>query len=139
MNPQLHNAYVNLARVQQESRQYAAALATFRQIQQRWPQDLVSQQAMCWLLATAPDDDVRSGKEAATLARELAQQGQAETSPLQYLLAAALAESGEFEQAIDHARLALQSAQRDKNSTLAKQIQQHLRRYEQRQPLRLAP
>lgn len=90
---------------------------------------------LAWELATAPDDFLRGGNEALSLARRIheALPQQASASDV---FAAALAETGDFEAAVQIARQGLQLARASKQTQIAQQIQQRLVLYEKRRPYR---
>lgn len=78
--------------------QSAAAVADFRAAVKTAPDDLVAANELAWLLATAPEADVRNGREA----REIAEPLVARSRRINWLetLAAAWAETGDFSRAI---------------------------------------
>jgi tetratricopeptide (TPR) repeat protein len=82
-------------------------------IQQIDPGDLQNQRALAWVLATHPDDRVRNGKEAVVLARQIVDATRGQVPLFLLTLSAALAESGDFNQAIT---AAAQSAEVYKNT-----------------------
>lgn len=90
--------------------------------------------AIAWFLATCPDDTVRNGKEAllhATKACELTnwqERGYLDT------LAAAYAETGDFEQAVKYQKQALEFG--DMSPEARTRMEERLMLYEQRKPYR---
>jgi tetratricopeptide (TPR) repeat protein len=89
---------------------------------------------LAWELATAPVDNLRNGTEAVALARRIHQAYPDDPSSAD-VLAAALAEIGEFEEAKRWAGLAIQLARRTGAPTTS-QIQLRLNAYQQRLPFR---
>ena len=92
------------------------------------------------LLAASPDDSTRDGRAAVELARRLCPQPQSCNLWHVSALAAALAETGHFEQAAELARLALARAQRSPSPTerrLVTALAVQLELYESGQPYRL--
>jgi Tfp pilus assembly protein PilF len=100
-----------------------------------------------WVLATSPDDDLRDGKRAVELATKAAEQTNYETPHILSTLAAAYAETGDFENAkkwsaksVELAQKALESAESDKDRERLKkelaQLQKELAMVEEGKPVR---
>jgi tetratricopeptide (TPR) repeat protein len=93
---------------------------------------------LAWIRATSPDPALRNGADAVRLAERSCaltptpDAGQLDT------LAAAYAESGDFDRAIETAEHALRLAESTSNKALARQIAQHLGFYRKREPVREA-
>jgi Flp pilus assembly protein TadD len=79
-------------------------------------------QRLSWLLATAPDANVRNGSRAVQLAEHLAQRIQSNPQVLD-TLAAAYAETGQFARAVETASRAMQVASQQDMSELADEIE----------------
>ncbi|RJP34413.1 MAG: hypothetical protein C4547_10825 [Phycisphaerales bacterium] len=93
---------------------------------------------LAWLLATSADADVRHAAEALRLAEPLARRG--DRARVLDVLAAAQAESGRYEEAIESARKALDLAERTGPAPLADEIRARLALYDQQRPFRrIAP
>src|SRR5690606_3998132 len=86
------------------------------------------------LLAASPDAAVRDGARAMALVEELLQSQK--TTEIGETLAMALAETGDFDRAASVQRSVLQAVRRGGDQAEAGRLEQNLRRYEQRQPLR---
>jgi tetratricopeptide (TPR) repeat protein len=100
-----------------------------------------------WVLATSPDDDLRDGKRAVELATKAAEQSNYETPHILSTLAAAYAETGDFENAkkwsaksVELAQKALESAESDEERERLKkeleQLQKELTTFEDGKPVR---
>jgi tetratricopeptide (TPR) repeat protein len=100
-----------------------------------------------WVLATSPDDNLRDGKRAVELATKAAEQTNYETPHILSTLAAAYAETGDFENAkkwsaksVELAQKALESAESDKDRERMKkeleQLQKELAMFEEGKPVR---
>ncbi|UCD75936.1 MAG: fused MFS/spermidine synthase [Phycisphaerales bacterium] len=89
---------------------------------------------LAWVLATSPDDTVRDGSRAVDLARS-ATEGSTDPRGLD-ILAAALAEAGRFEEAVEVAERAATLAVNRRDATLAQEIRRRQSLYEQRRPYR---
>ncbi len=109
-----------LARLQLERGQLAQdrgegreALACYREAVAHDPDLAEAHDALAWLLATSPEEEVRGGEEAVRSARRACQlTGEANASYLD-TLAAACAESGDFAQAVEWAERAVELAPPD--------------------------
>ena len=89
---------------------------------------------LAWVLATSPDDAVRDGSRAVDLARS-ATEGSTDPWGLD-ILAAALAEAGRFEEAVEVAERAVAEAVVRRKATLAQEIRGRLSLYEEGRPYR---
>lgn len=89
----------------------AEAAAEYRAAVRLGPEDLDSRLALAWLLATCPDAAVRHGADALRLATELCAASEWRSVRALDTLAAALAESGRFDEAATRAGEALALAE----------------------------
>lgn len=128
-------AHFRLADVLQLQGQDATAIAQYRQTLKVDPQFTEAMNNLAWLLSTTPEDVLRQPQEAITLA-EQASQLQNDQNP-SYLdtLSAAYAAAGQYEKALATAKAALALAKVAKNVPVVREIEEHLQRYERRQPL----
>jgi tetratricopeptide (TPR) repeat protein len=113
-----------------------AGLAEYRAALELRPGWERPQMLLAWTLATAPDASVRDGREALRLARALNEASGNRLPRHLDTLAAALAETGEFELAQDAARRAVAGARAAGNVAAAREIEQRLHLYEARLPFR---
>ena len=79
---------------------------------------VVATSQLAFLLATCPSDALRDGREALTLASELAARAKPDDVATLDVLAAALAENGRFDEALATIRRALTVAAAQKNTQL---------------------
>jgi tetratricopeptide (TPR) repeat protein len=114
---------------------YAAALADFRKALARDPRSAVVHNEIAWLLATAPDDKLRDGKQAVEHATRACAATAYADFELIDTLAAAHAECGDFDAAVQWAQKALDLAPAEKKS----EIRGRLELYRAKQPYRLGP
>lgn len=115
---------------------FAHAAKAFRLGLEIDPTDLSLTGTLAWLLATCADDRVRDGREAVRLAKLL---GAKPSGAALDCLAAAYAEVGDFNAAIEAAQRAKQLAVEAKNHPLAQAIEARLELYRARLPYREAP
>jgi choline-sulfatase len=93
---------------------------------------------LAWLLATVPDDDLRDGEEALRLATRLSSETGGGDFGVQDILAAALAETGRFEEAAATIQSAIAAARGSGNPELAERLEERRASYRRGQPLRLS-
>lgn len=123
------NVLVELGRLSEAIGEYEEALA-------RDPEHVLARRRLAWLLATAEDSRLRDGAAALRHAREALRRK--ETPVTLDTLAAALAENGRFEEALDAARRALELARQQGREGVRQQIEMHLAAFERGQPWREA-
>ena len=101
---------------------HAEAIADYEKALKLRPKDSGILNNLAWVLATSPNDKVRSGKRAielATLACELTQYKEAH---ILSTLGAAYAETGDFKTAIKWSEKAVQTGKDDQKEALAKEL-----------------
>lgn len=91
---------------------------------------------LAWLLATTPQADVRDGSWALLFAKRACAATEYNNPRFLDTLAAAYAETGQFEEAIQIAQEAIQRALAKKQKHLAEEIRKHLKMYQAHQPYR---
>lgn len=135
-NPSLRSS---LALTWQISGDSNKAIAAYRELLAENPDSVNAKNNLVLLLATAPDDQLRNGAEALKLAREvLAQAGETHHSPLD-ALGTALAETGDFQGAIEATGKALNLARAIGRNDLLPKLQAKIELYQSGQPFRSAP
>ena len=87
------------------------------------PGDLQDQRALAWLLATYPDAGIRNGQEAVTLSRQIVEGTNGQVPLFLLTYAAALAECGSFNEALQVATTAAGAYQRSGDPSMAQMIQ----------------
>jgi len=120
---------------------YADALRHYEEAMRILPDSAAVQYDLAWLLATCPDESIRDGKRSVRLARRVCEATRFGSHRGLDLLAAALAENGDFDGAAETAKRALELARkapsdlppRDEpgRTTAAEDIEGRLRLYEQ--------
>ena len=91
---------------------------------------------LAWLLATALQADLRNGVQALSLSKRVCENTRYNNPKFLNTLAAAYAENGQFEKAIQTAQEAMQKALSSGRKHLAGKIQKHLKMYQAHQPYR---
>lgn len=94
------------------------------------------QNNLAWLLATCPDATLRNGPKALDMARRANAATHGENPLILDTLAAALAEAGDFSNAVRTASQALRLAGMQSNQALATDVQAEIRLYQAGKPLR---
>jgi Flp pilus assembly protein TadD len=89
---------------------------------------------LAWLLATCPKADVRDGQQAVTLARKACELDDWKDPGVIEVLAAALAESGDFAEAVQLQKKAVEMPYNSEDAL--KKAKQRLQDYEQKKPTR---
>ena len=109
----------------------AAAITVLRTGLEKFSRNVPLANALAWYLATSKDESLRSGDEAVKLAERAAElQGTADAMVLD-TLAAAYAEAGRFQEAVDHAERAIQAAVEREDTELGDRIRNRKQLYEQ--------
>jgi len=129
-NGEAHN---NLARLLALQGRPAEALAHYREALRLLPDAPVVRANLAWFRATCPDPNFRDAGEALRLARS---QAGAENARALDVLAAACAEAGLFDEAVEAARHAIEAAERSGEKTSAAEIRDRLKLYESHRPYR---
>jgi Flp pilus assembly protein TadD len=103
----------NLAAVLLLSGDPLQAAKVYRFAMQIDPGDLQNVRSLAWLLATYPDDSVRNGHEAALLSQQIVSATNGQVPLFLLTLSAALAETGDFPQAV---QVAIRASETYRNS-----------------------
>ena len=112
------------------------AVAHYEKALQSEPEAERALNNLAWMLATAPDDSIRNAKKAVALGEKANRVSDNRNPLFVRTLAAAYAEAGQFERAIETASAASQLAESQAQHDLAAQIDQETTLYQQHQPLR---
>jgi tetratricopeptide (TPR) repeat protein len=110
--------------------QFEGAIENYRKAIKANPQDVISLFDLALLLATCRDEKLRVPGEAVRLAEYACELTKQEDPVGLMILAAAYAEAGEFEVAIDRIHKSLRLARASGNGELAAELQFRLRRYQ---------
>ncbi len=134
IKPDFAKAHDNLGLALLKKGKVGEAIARFQKALQLEPSDAMVQNNLAWLLATSPQASLRNGNKAVELARQ-ANALTGGTNPLNLgTLAAALAETGRFSEAVETAQHALRLANAQANTNLAGQLQYVLKLYQAGSP-----
>jgi tetratricopeptide (TPR) repeat protein len=112
------------------------AVALLRRVLGTAPRSLMTLDRLARLLATSPDSSVRNGKEAIELATQAREIDQGQHVNITDTLACALAEDGEFAEAITLEASAIKIAENAKATTVANILRTHLGLFNSHLPYR---
>src|SRR6059058_1129143 len=121
---------VTLALALMKNRQTGEAAAELNRALQLAPDKVNALNILAWLLATASDDSVRDGKRAVQLAERANTLAGNNDPTILHTLAAAYAEAGRFDEALQTARQAMKLASRADNNAVYNAIHDELPLYE---------
>jgi tetratricopeptide (TPR) repeat protein len=132
----VHEATYNLASLQLRRGDYRSAANRFERLIAEVPAMEQPPRRLAWILSTASDDSLRDGRRAVELMQRI-YRIDTRINPYGWdAYAAALAEVGEFAQAIKAGEKAFELAHQAKQETLALRIRTRLAGYQQQQPYR---
>ena len=134
IQPDFAEADNNLGSALIQSGQIVEAIGYLKRALAIQPDYVSAQNNLAWVLATCSQGDVRNGKEALKLAHRANELSGGNNPLILRTLAAALAENGQFVNAVTVAQSASQLAQ--SNPALAANIQAQIERYEIGLPIR---
>lgn len=134
--PSLAGAYANLGKALKAQGRYAQAATVLREGLANAAPDVWVANNLAWLLATCPDPAVRDGQEAVRWARRAVELAGRPDPAVLDTLAAALAERGDFDEAVRTARQAVLLATEMGDVALSGELRDRERLYEARKPYR---
>jgi protein O-mannosyl-transferase len=125
----LGNALVQKGLLREAADHYEKAL-------QSEPDSILPLNNLAWVMSTGPDDSLRNNEIAVQLATKANQLSKENNPVFIRTLAAAYAQAGQFEKAIETARRAAEQANAQGVHDLAVQVQEDVDLYQRRTPLR---
>ncbi|CAK8991881.1 Protein O-mannosyl-transferase TMTC2 (Transmembrane and TPR repeat-containing protein CG4341), partial [Durusdinium trenchii] len=132
----LPEARYNLANVLIEQGELAAAVPLLEESLAEHPDFVLAARRLAWILATAPQQDLRDGQRARELLDRHYRVDESDSPFVWDTHAAILAEQRQFEEAVSAAQHALARATEREDPDLAAAIQKRLEGYRQRRPWR---
>jgi Flp pilus assembly protein TadD len=139
IQPDYAQAHYNLGNALLQKGQVNDAIVQFQKLAAPRPGLTEARRSLsriAWRLATSPNPLQRNGSKALELARQMDQLARGSDSMMAATLAAAYAETGDFNQAVTTARRALQLATRQDNAAIVAAIQMQLNCYQAGSPYR---
>jgi tetratricopeptide (TPR) repeat protein len=132
--PDSVHAHYQLGLALERRGQVAAAMAQLQTVIQLDPLHMTAKNNLAWLLATSSQPSLRDGQKAVQLALQAVQLSGGLSPQILDTLAAAYAEAGQFPEAVETARRALQLSIAQNNQPLTEVIQNQLKLFETRSP-----
>ncbi len=133
--PDNGSIHFNLARASYQAGDVGQAIAEFQKAAQIDPKDIEAINNLAWLLATSPEAAWRNGVQAVQLAQRANELANGKNPAILGTLAAALAETGRFGDAVETAQRAVAMAQGEGKQDLANRLGNALRRYQAGRPM----
>ena len=134
--PKAPAAHRDLATVLLSARRISEAVASLERVVELVPDDQAVLNQLAAILATSTDDKVRDGKRAIILATRADELTKRESAGVANTLAAALAEDGQFEEAVRVSHRALILATKQGDAALAASIRERMLVYRASRPVR---
>ncbi len=132
LDPTSVSARTNLGRALMAQERVGEAVVELREAIRLAPDYVPALREAAWVLATSPDDTLRNGKEALSLAQRAVEVTGGKDVAVLDALAAAYAEEGQFEEAVDTAHRALAVA----TAAESGELRSRAALYEARRPFR---
>jgi len=133
--PRAVGGHFHLAEVLRSTGYPAEAVAHFRTAHQLAPNSPATKR-LAWLLATHPDDRVRNGQEAVTLAEQQCKANGYRDAAALSILAASYAEVGRFTDALGFANRAIELASQAGDNDLLENLREQIALYQAGNPVR---
>lgn len=134
--PQFAEAHYNLGNTYLATGQGKKAIEHYSQAIALDPEDVEAQNNLAWLLATSPRSEIRDGTKALELAQRADSLIHAKSAVIAGTLAAAYAEAGRFDDAVNAGQRALQLADAEGNLARANSIRAQIALYQSGRPFR---
>jgi tetratricopeptide (TPR) repeat protein len=138
IQPEHADAHTNIAIALLQKGQIADAIVHYKRALEIAPGSVSAQNNLAWVLATCPNGSLRNGTQALELARQADQLSGGGNPVVLRSLAAAYAEVGEFEKAVEVAQGALRLAAEQGYSAMGPALQEEIALYQARLPYREA-
>ncbi len=136
LSPNSAQAHYKLGLALEKQKKFVAAISEYKKTLNLDAGHLGAHISLAWLFATCLDASLRDGNRAVELAQQAGQLSKGESPQLLDTLAAAYAEAGQFDKAVETARRALNLSAAKNNKPLADAIQKRLELYEVGSPFR---
>lgn len=136
LNPDNPLAHHHLASLLGSKGDAADAIVHYREALRLDPNSAGVLNDFAWMLATTPDARYRNGVEALRMAQRALSLSATNNPASLDTLAAAYAENGQFNQAVQAAGMAVQQARAKKLTNIVEQLESRLRLYQKSQPYR---
>jgi tetratricopeptide (TPR) repeat protein len=135
IRPDYESAHFNFAKDLAQKGRLQESITHFQAALQIDPADTEAMYLLAWLLATSPQPSLRNGEKAVQLARQANEQAGGKNPVILRILAAAFAETGRFDDAVQSAEKAIELARAAGRQDLARRLTDELQRYKTGIPL----
>jgi serine/threonine protein kinase len=136
----LSGSYFDAGRVDQAIRLFEETLVGMRKkLGSNHPVTVATLNSLSWILATVPIDDLRDGKRAVELATEACQRTDYGDPNTLRTLAAAYAETGDYDSAVKWSKKSLELFGAEVDAKLREEFSRALANYKAKKPMRQAP
>lgn len=139
LTPQNSEVWINLGAARLIGGDVAGAIADYEKAAEAAPQSVAPLNNLAWVLATHTDSSIRNGPRALEWITRAMNLSSPPSIKMLRTLAAALAESGDYNAAIKTASQALALAREKGDADLANALQRELAAYRQDTPVRYTP
>lgn len=136
MDPDFPNISLMLGTIYMHSGQTKLAIDEYRTGLEKDPGDIYLAVQLAWILATSSKQNMRDGKEAVRLAKKFCETTNYLLPEMLDVLGAALAETEQYDQALEVANKAYQLVNTNNTMNLKQQIQSRIELYRSKQPYR---
>lgn len=136
LQPGSVKAHNNLAVALVRKGRMAQAITHYNKVLEIEPDHDKALNSLAWLLATQPDAKLRDGARAVSLATRANERTGGNNPLVLRTLAAALAEAGRYEDALQTAQLGLERATAQENQSVARGLRDDMELYKARKPVR---
>jgi len=133
LDPKLASAYSNRGIAWGFKKNFDKAIADYNEVIRLVPGNPGAYNALAWIWATCPEERLRDGKRAVELATHVCELTEWKYANPLDTLAAAYAEVGDFEKAVERQEKAIQLTTDARNK---QEYQDRLKLYQQRKPYR---
>jgi len=139
IDPKQPRVYRNLTTALMHKGWFGKAIGALEEALKAIPDDASFQCDLALLLACAPRAELRNGERAVRLAEAVSRKTKPMTAQVLDVLAAAYAETGRFDTAVETAAQAARLARSRSNQKLAQSIERRVRLYRDHRPFRMSP
>ena len=134
LRPNYANAHNNLANSLRQTGRVEEAVHEYEMALKSEPEFILAQNNLAWLLATSSNASVRDGAKAVQLAKQADRLTGGNDPIILHTLAAAYAENGQFHEAVEATRRALEIADTNGITSLAESLRNKLALYQAGSP-----
>ena len=138
LDPKQASAYRESGVAKKKHGDYEGAIADFTKVLELAPEDSDVNNDLAWLFATCPGAGQRDGTQAVMLATKACELTQFKEANYIDTLAAAYAEAGDFDKAVETQKKALALIP-ESNKSEKKEFEDHLKLFESKTPFHLPP